>query len=66
MERKTLLPVTDDTIRQIHRNLVEFGYSTVTLEFVKKEVASLLEGNPPKNIIGKFVEKMLKENGYLE
>ena len=58
-------PITDDTVRQIHSNLKEFGYS-VTYEHVKAEVELVAAGSEPKGIIGMFAKDMLKKNGYLE
>ena len=57
--------ITDSTIRQIHSNLTEFGYS-VTYEYVKDEVELLAAGSAPKGIIGMFAQDMLKKNGYLD
>ena len=57
--------ITDDTIRQIHYNLKDFGY-TVTYGDVKAEVELIAAGSEPKGIIGMFARDMLKKNGYLE
>ena len=58
-------PISDDTVRQIHSNLKEFGYP-IAYEDVKAEVELIAGGSAPKGIIGMFAQGMLKKNGYLE
>ena len=57
--------ITDDVIKQIHRNLRAFGYAQLTIDHVREEVSHLKEGQKPAGIIGMFAEQMLKNNGYL-
>lgn len=58
-------PVTEVVIRAIHANLKEFGYSPLTLDFVRDQVAKVLAGEKT-GIIGQFAHTMLIEGGYLE
>jgi len=57
--------ITDATIRQIARNLREFGYDNLTDEEVRTQVGKIAAGEPTTNIIGMFARDMLVENGYL-
>jgi hypothetical protein len=59
-------PITDATIAQITRNLVQFGYEGLTEEVVQREVDNLTAGGSPTNAIGMFTRGMLIENGYIE
>jgi len=47
----------------LHRNLKEFGYSTLTLEYVEDQLEQVLNGTTPKNIIGMMAESFVKEHG---
>ena len=59
---KPTIPVV---AKALHRNLVEFGYDTLTLEAVQQAIDSLLRGEEPKEVIGMFAKNMLVKNGYL-
>jgi len=59
-------PITEDVSRAIWRNLKEFGYASLTPEFVAEQVQAIVEGKNPQNIIAQFARTMLVENGYLE
>ena len=59
-------PITQQVVEAIHANLKEFGYDSLTLEFVQTEVAKLVAGTRPTGIIGMFAKNMLEKNGYLE
>ena len=52
---------TDEQIRAIHRNLVDFGYSHLTLEDVKDAVEAIYRGEPKSDIITNFATTMLVE-----
>ena len=49
----------------IHANLKEFGYDTLSVANVEKQVQLLLDGKEPKDIIGMLAKNMLVENDLL-
>ena len=57
--------ITDATIRQITRNLREFGYDGLTDQAVREQVEAVMTGERPANVIGMFARNMLVKNGYL-
>jgi len=57
--------ITDATIRQITRNLREFGYDGLTDQAVREQVEAVMTGERPANVIGMFARTMLVKNGYL-
>ena len=57
--------ITTEAIHAIHRNLTDFGYTGLTLDFVKTQVDCVMNGEKPKGIIGMFCKDMLEKNGYL-
>lgn len=57
--------ITSGAILAIHRNLCEFGYTPLTVEEVKDQVA-LIKSGGKLSIIGMFAKSMLLENGYLD
>ena len=58
--------ITADVIRQITRNLVEFGYEGLTEEHVQTAVDKLTAGEKPASAVGMFAQGMLVENGYMD
>jgi hypothetical protein len=62
--------ITDDTVRQIRRNLIKFGYAGLTLETVQEQIA-LVQGGANTaqdglSIIGLFARTMLIKNGFIK
>lgn len=57
--------ITTETIEAIRQNLVDFGYGSLTLSFVKAQVDLLMSEGKTQNIIGMFCKDMLEKNGYL-
>ena len=51
--------------KAIRRNLVEFGYTSLTLETVSTELDKVLDGAEPENIIGMMVKSQLEENNLI-
>lgn len=60
------MTITDDQIATMTKALRAFGYSTVTIDFVRQESEKLLAGEEPTNVIGMFVKDWLKEAGLLK
>jgi hypothetical protein len=58
--------ITADVIRQITKNLVEFGYGGLTVDHVQTAVDKLKAGEKPTNAVGMFAQGMLVENGYMD
>ena len=58
--------ITNDVIKQITRNLVQFGYDGLTEEHVQTAVDKLVTGEKPTNAVGMFAQGMLVENGYMD
>jgi hypothetical protein len=58
--------ITADVIRQITRNLVEFGYEGLTEEHTQTAIDKLMAGEKPTGIIGMMTQGMLIENGYMD
>lgn len=50
----------------IAKNLQEFGYTDLTVDFVQEKVDALIRGEKPTEIIGMMAKNMLIENGLLE
>ena len=63
---KVLKAIDDDIHRQIHRNLREFGYASLTLAEVEEGVKAYLDGKSSGNIIAMMAGNMLEENGFVE
>lgn len=59
-------PITPNITRAIWLNLKEFGYTSLTPEFVAEQVQAIIDGKNPQGIIAKLARTMLIENGYLE
>ena len=58
--------ITASHIANITKNLQEFGYEGLTVDFVQEKVDALVRGEEPTDIIGMMAKKMLTENGLLE
>ena len=58
--------ITSDVVKQITRNLVEFGYDGLTEEHTQTAIDKLLAGEKPTGIIGMMTQGMLIENGYMD
>ena len=58
--------ITHDVVKQITRNLVQFGYDGLTEEHVQTAVDKLVAGEKPANAVGMFAQGMLVENGYMD
>tara|TARA_R110000765_G_C18591766_1_gene567879 strand:- start:194 stop:379 length:186 start_codon:yes stop_codon:yes gene_type:complete len=56
--------ITPDVVKQITKNLVEFGYEGLTEESVQAEVDKFLAGEKATGIIGMMTRDMLTKNGY--
>lgn len=48
--------------KAFHATLKDFGYTSLTLDYVKEELGRLVSGEAPSGIIGKFMQGWL-ENG---
>ena len=53
-------------ITSITKNLQEFGYKDLTVDFVQEKVDALIRGEEPTEIIGMMAKNMLIENGLLK
>ena len=53
-------------VAMIAKNLQEFGYTDLTVDFVQEKVDALIRGEKPTEIIGMMAKNMLIENGLLE
>ena len=51
--------------KAIRHNLVEFGYTNLTLDDVLTELDKVLDGTEPENIIGMMVKGQLEENDLI-
>lgn len=51
--------------KAIRQNLVEFGYTNLTLDEVLTELDKVLDGTEPENIIGMMVKGQLEENDLI-
>ena len=58
--------ITEDVVKQIHKNLVATYGSALTLEYVKAQVEAIQRGETPRNVIGTLAQSMLRQNGYLK
>jgi hypothetical protein len=52
-------------VASIHKNLVEFGYTTLTVDTVLESYDKTLAGERPVGIIDMMTRKQLKQNGLL-
>lgn len=57
--------ITPAVIAAIHASLRDFGYASLTLDYVKEQVDKIIAGEAPPNIIAKFARNMLQKGGYL-
>lgn len=57
--------VSERSARSIHRSLVEFGYTDLTLDQVKDSAGRMLAGEDPVDIIDTFIRKMFVDAGLL-
>ena len=57
--------ITPQVVSAIRRNLVDFGYPTVTDAIVQAQIDKIKAGEK-LSIIGMFAETMLRENGYID
>ena len=57
--------VTERSARSIHRSLVEFGYTDLTLDEVKDSANRMLSGAEPVDVIDMFIRKMFVDAGVL-
>jgi len=53
-------------VAMIAKNLQEFGYTDLTVDFVQEKVDALIRGEKPTEIIGMMAKNMLIENGLME
>ena len=53
-------------VAEIHKNLKEFGYDSLTRDYVADEIKKLESGVKPTNIIGLMAKDMLVKNGFME
>ena len=58
--------ITASHIANITKNLQEFGYRDLIVDFVQEKVDALIRGEKPTEIIGMMAKNMLIENGLLE
>ena len=58
--------ITSDVVKQITRNLVEFGYDGLTEEHTQTAIDKLMAGEKPTGISGMMTQGMLIENGYMD
>ena len=59
--------MTDErVVANITKNLQEFGYKDLTVDFVQEKVDALIRGEEPTEIIGMMAKNMLIENGLLK
>lgn len=58
--------IEEAVIEQIHKNLVEFGYKSLTLDHTRDAIKAIQEGAKPKGIIQMFARDMLIKNGLME
>lgn len=58
--------LTERSIKSIHDALVEFGYSSLTIEYVREMITDLLAGEKAKSAPGMFIERWLKEANLID
>ena len=57
--------ISDSIVRNIWKNLVQFGYTDLTEAETREAVDKLEAGENPTEIIGMMARNMLVENGLL-
>ena len=55
----------DQIIKSITKNLIEFGYGSLTEDQVRLSYDKAMKGEKPKNIIDMMTAKQLDKNGLL-
>ena len=59
------MTVVEEIVEAIRSNLTEFGYESLTTEYVQASYDKAISGEKPKNVIDMMVHSQLEQNGLL-
>lgn len=57
--------LTDVEVRELTDVLRDFGYGSLTDDFVRQQAEKLIAGEPARGVIAMFLQKPLREAGLL-